>query len=239
MKNKPVVEAEGLIKTYHKGDIEIRPPDGLDLAVNSGELLALMGPSGSGKSTLLHIVGGLDKPDAGRCSIGGVEISSLKERELCSFRASNVGFIFQTFNLLPVLTAKENVEIPLRLLSMSAVRRRAQVEAVLDIVGLKDRADHLPSQLSGGEEQRVAIARALVTDPQIILADEPTGDLDDETGSQIVSILRSLSSDHDKTIIMVTHDAEKAGVADRILYFTKGRLTGHNPRRPLRTEVTS
>jgi putative ABC transport system ATP-binding protein len=227
---QPIVEAVGLIKTYSKGKTEIRPLDGLDLTVTRGEFLALMGPSGSGKSTLLHIIGGVDKPDAGYCRVGDTELTSMSERQLCTFRAANVGFVFQSFNLLPVLTARENVDLPLRLLSLSAPRRRQQVQAALDIVGLSNRADHLPSELSGGEEQRVAIARALVTDPAIIIADEPTGDLDDEAGDQIVGVLRRLSSEHEKTVIMVTHDGSKAERAGRILYFSKGRLTTHDPR---------
>ncbi len=231
MISRSVVEAHDLVKIYRRGETEIRPLDGLDLEVGSGEFLALMGPSGSGKSTLLHVLGGLDKPNAGQCRVGEAELSSMKERQLCAFRAANVGFVFQVFNLLPVLTARENVELPLRLLAVSAARRRTQVDIALGVVGLADRADHLPSQLSGGQEQRVAIARALVTDPQIILADEPTGDLDDETGDQVVDILRALSSEHGKTVVMVTHDGDKAGQADRIMYFHKGRLRADNPRK--------
>lgn len=154
----------------------------------------------------------------------------MKESELCAFRAGNVGFIFQVFNLVPVLTARENVALPLRLLALDRARRKQQVDTALGIVGLSDRADHLPSQLSGGQEQRVAIARALVTDPKIIIADEPTGDLDQESGDQIIDILCQLSADHGKTIIMVTHDPAKAERADRILYFDKGALTDRDPR---------
>ena len=224
MTSRPVVEAHNLVKIYRRGETEIRPLDGLDLAVGSGEFLALMGPSGSGKSTLLHVLGGLDKPDAGQCRVGEAELSSMKEGQLCAFRAANIGFVFQVFNLLPVLTARENVELPLRLLALSATRRRTQVELALSVVGLADRADHLPSQLSGGEEQRVAIARALVTDPQIILADEPTGDLDDETGDQVVGILRTLSSEHGKTVIMVTHDERVADHCQRIVRLRDGEI---------------
>lgn len=226
----PIVEATGLVKTYHKGTTEIRPLDGLDLEVRQGEFLALMGPSGSGKSTLLHIVGGLDRPDAGSCRVGGVDIGELGEKELCEFRASKVGFVFQTFNLVPILTAAENIDLPLRLLPLSAERRREQVAMALDIVGLSERGDHLPSQLSGGEEQRVAIARAFSTDPDLIIADEPTGDLDDDTGDEIVAVLRSLATDQGKTVLMVTHDASKAERADRILYFDRGRLAADDPR---------
>jgi putative ABC transport system ATP-binding protein len=225
MSDAPIVEARGLIKTYRKGGSEIRPLDGLDLDVAEGELLAVMGPSGSGKSTLLHIIGGIDGADAGRCRVGDLEVTAMREAELCAFRASRVGFIFQVFNLVPVLTARENVELPLRLLALDGGRRRRQVQTALELVGLADRADHLPSQLSGGQEQRVAIARALVTDPDIIIADEPTGDLDQASGEQVVEILVSLSRDQGKTILMVTHDAAKARRADRILYFDKGRLS--------------
>jgi putative ABC transport system ATP-binding protein len=229
--SQPIVEAQGLVKTYKKGTNEIRPLDGLDLEVEEGEFLALMGPSGSGKSTLLHIVGGLDRPDSGTCRVGEVEVTSMGEAQLCAFRAAHVGFIFQVFNLVPVLTARENVELPLRLLAVSKGRRKNQVETALEIVGLSDRADHLPSQLSGGQEQRVAIARALVTDPEIIIADEPTGDLDEESGDQIVQILASLSKDHGKTVIMVTHDSVKAELSDRLLFFHKGRLSTERPSR--------
>ncbi len=230
MSERPIVEARGLVKTYHKGEAEIRPLNGLDLDVEQGEFLALMGPSGSGKSTLLHIIGGLDKPDAGICRVGEVEVSAMGEKELCDFRAANVGFVFQVYNLVPVLTARDNIELPLRLLAVSKARRRSQVTTALGMVGIADRADHLPSELSGGEEQRVAIARALVTDPQIIIADEPTGDLDEESSGQVVDILAALSAEHHKTVIMVTHDPETAERANRIMYLHKGRLLDRNPR---------
>ncbi len=230
MSGRPIVEARGLVKTYHKGGAEIRPLNGLDLDVEQGEFLALMGPSGSGKSTLLHIIGGLDKPDAGTCRIGDAEVTALGEKDLCDFRAANVGFVFQVYNLVPVLTACDNVELPLRLLAVSKARRRSQVATALAMVGIADRADHLPSELSGGEEQRVAIARALVTDPQVIIADEPTGDLDEESSGQVVDILAALSAEHHKTVIMVTHDPATAERANRIMYLHKGRLSDHNPR---------
>ena len=239
MNERLMVEARGLAKTYQKGTTEIRPLDGLDLEVRDGELLALMGPSGSGKSTLLHVVGGLDRPDSGSCRVGDVDVTALNEKELCAFRAANVGFIFQTFNLIPILTAAENVELPLRLLPVSAARRREQVQTALEIVGLGDRADHLPSQLSGGQEQRVGIARALATDPKIILADEPTGDLDEDTGDEVMDVLASLAWDYGKTIIMVTHDANKAERANRILYFSRGRLSEASPRSRGRREQAS
>jgi putative ABC transport system ATP-binding protein len=227
-----IVEARGVVKVYHRGGAEIRVLDGLDLDVTEGEFLALMGPSGSGKSTLLHIIGGIDRADAGRCRVGGLEVTSMREAELCRFRASSVGFIFQVYNLVPVLTARENVALPLRLLALDRARRRRQVETALEIVGLSDRADHLPSQLSGGQEQRVAIARALATDPRIIIADEPTGDLDQESGDQVIEILRRLATDHGKTIVMVTHDLAKAERADRILHFSRGVLVDRDARRP-------
>jgi putative ABC transport system ATP-binding protein len=236
MSDHNIVEARGLTKIYRRGAAEIRPLDGLDLDVSSGEFLAVMGPSGSGKSTLLHIIGGLDHPDQGTCRVGDREVTKMSESQLCAFRASSVGFIFQVFNLVPVLTAQENVELPLRLLAVSRARRKTQVATALRIVGLEDRADHLPGQLSGGQEQRVAIARALVTDPEIIIADEPTGDLDQETGGQIVSILASLAADHGKTVIMVTHDPVLARRGNRIIYLHQGRMVDHDPRQTLQPE---
>lgn len=225
MTERPIVEARSLAKSYKKGATTIQVLNGLDLDVAQGEFLALMGPSGSGKSTLLHIIGGIDRADAGTCRVGDLEVTSMKESALCAFRAAQVGFIFQVFNLVPVLTARENIALPLRLLALDRNRRQKQVDTALEIVGLSDRADHLPSQLSGGQEQRVAIARALVSDPKLIIADEPTGDLDQESGDQIVEILAQLSADHDKTILMVTHDPLKAERANRILYFRGGKLS--------------
>jgi putative ABC transport system ATP-binding protein len=227
---RPIVEARGVVKTYRKGAAVIRPVNGIDLDVMPGEFVALMGPSGSGKSTLLHLIGGLDRPDAGRIRVGDAEVSAMDEKALCRFRASHVGFVFQVYNLVPVLTARENVELPLRLLAVSGARRRRQVDSALAVVQIADRANHLPSELSGGEEQRVAIARALVTDPQIIIADEPTGDLDEESGGQVVDILARLSAEYHKTVIMVTHNPDAAERADRILYLHRGRLLDRNPR---------
>jgi putative ABC transport system ATP-binding protein len=228
--DRPIVEARGLVKTYRKGGAEIRPLNGLDLDVMPGEFLALMGPSGSGKSTLLHVIGALDRPDAGRIRVGDVELTGMDEKAAAEYRAAHVGFVFQVYNLMAVLTARENVELPLRLLAVSKARRRAQVDSALAVVNIADRADHLPSELSGGEEQRVAIARALVTDPEIIIADEPTGDLDEESGDQVIEILAALSAEHGKTVIMVTHNPAAAERAHRILYLHRGRLLDRNPR---------
>jgi putative ABC transport system ATP-binding protein len=224
MDESAIVSAINLVKTYLKGQNEVIPLNGVSLNVSDGEFLAIMGPSGSGKTTLLNVLGALDKPDSGDCFLEGVDITRMKESDLCSFRAENIGFIFQAYNLIPVLSAGGNVEIPLRLFPLSAKRRREQVETALDIVGLTGHADHLPSQLSGGQEQRVAIARAIVTDPKIILADEPTGNLDEDSGSEIVDILRRLATEQNKTIVMVTHDATNAQIADRVLYFDHGVL---------------
>ncbi len=228
MLHKIVVQARDLVKTYRKGGYEIHPLDGVSLDVTEGEFVAVMGPSGSGKSTLLHIMGGVDRPDSGTCRVADVELSGMKESQLCGFRSANIGFVFQAFNLIPVLSAADNVELPLRLFSMTAERRRKQVKPALESVGLNDRADHFPAQLSGGQEQRVAIARALVTDPKLILADEPTGNLDADSSDDIVQILRRLVSEYNKTIIMVTHDASKAAIADRIFTLQNGSLTETN-----------
>jgi putative ABC transport system ATP-binding protein len=235
--DRPIVEARGLVKTYRKGAEVLRPVNGIDLDVMPGEFLALMGPSGSGKSTLLHLIGGLDRPDQGRIRVGDAEVSAMDERALCAFRAAHVGFVFQVYNLVPVLTARENIELPLRLLAVSKARRRRQVDSALAVVNITDRANHLPSELSGGEEQRVAIARALVTDPQIIIADEPTGDLDEQSGRQVVDILATLSAEYRKTVIMVTHNPDAAERADRILYLHRGRLLDRNPREVRAEEV--
>ena len=224
MDDQLILHAEHLIKTYRKGDNLIRPLNDVTLAAHRGECIAVMGPSGSGKSTLLHILGGLDRPDSGSCQIGGVELTALSENELCRFRARHIGFVFQAFNLIPVLTAAGNVELPLRLFRLPARRRKEQVETALGIVGLAHRARHLPSELSGGEEQRVAIARALVTDPDVILADEPTGNLDEDSSMEIMNILKRLTTDLHKTVVLVTHDSEIAARADRIYRLTHGRL---------------
>ncbi len=216
------ITAQGLEKTYYRGGESLVVLDGVHLEVEAGEFLALTGPSGSGKSTMLNFIGGLDRPDAGKVIVGDTEVSALSKAGLAAWRSRNVGFVFQAFNLLPVLTALENVELPLILQPLKKSERRQQAEFALEIVGLKDRMDHRPKELSGGQEQRVAIARAIVTDPDVILADEPTGDLDRTSADQVLDIMKRLSTEHKKTIIMVTHDPAAAAYADRILCLDKG-----------------
>ncbi len=203
---------------------------GLDLDVPQGQFLALMGPSGSGKSTLLNLLGGLDRPSAGSIEVAGQRIDRLSERALARWRARHVGLVFQFYNLLPVLSAAKNVELPLLLTPLSAAQRRAQVATALALVGLEHRAKHLPRQLSGGEQQRVGIARAIVTDPTLILADEPTGDLDRKTGDGILDLLDALQRAHGKTVIMVTHDPHAAARASRVLHMVDGQLSAEMPR---------
>jgi putative ABC transport system ATP-binding protein len=219
-------------KVYHKDKIEIPVLGGLDLSISSGEFVVLMGPSGSGKSTLLHLIGGLDYPTSGSVRVGKDDLERMNERELTTWRSQHVGFIFQMYHLVPVLTAAQNVELPLLLFKMPAAERRQRVETALKVVGLSDRTDHRPNQLSGGQQQRVAIARAIVTDPQIILADEPTGDLDAKTSEEILNLLNLLNSDFGKTILMVTHDPRAAAHGQRSLHLDKGTLERdekHNP----------
>ena len=199
--------------------------DRITLDIAAGEFLALMGPSGSGKSTLLHIIAGVDRPTRGECLVQGVDVTRLNESQLADWRNQNVGFIFQTFNLIPVLTAAENVELPLLLTRLDRRQRRRQVETALEVVGLADRAKHLPRQLSGGQEQRVAIARALVTDPRLIVADEPTGNLDSHSAQEVLAALQSLQRDAGKTIIMVTHDPKAAAFGTRQIHLEKGELS--------------
>ncbi|MBL8878166.1 MAG: ABC transporter ATP-binding protein [Phycisphaerales bacterium] len=198
--------------------------DGLDLSIEGGDFAVIMGPSGSGKSTLLHLVGGLDSPTSGSVRVGDAHLERMSERELTAWRSRHVGFIFQMYHLVPVLTAAQNVELPLLLFRMSSAERRKRVETALEIVGLKDRMDHRPNQLSGGQEQRVAIARAIVTDPDVIVADEPTGDLDAKTSTEILQLLSLLNSEFRKSIIMVTHDPRAAGFGKRLLHLDKGVL---------------
>lgn len=213
-----------LNKSYVRGGQVIPVLEGVDLEVQSGEFIALMGPSGSGKSTLLNLIAGIDKPTSGSIQIGGVNIANLSEGQLADWRAANVGFIFQFYNLMPVLTAFENVELPLLLTSLSRAQRKQHVEAALGMVSLTDRMDHYPNELSGGQQQRVAIARALVTDPTLIVADEPTGDLDRVTAGEVLDLLEELHRDLGKTIVMVTHDPKAAARAKRLIHLEKGVL---------------
>ena len=224
MADAPIVEIRNLTKNYLQGDIRVTALNSVSLDIAPGEFLSLMGPSGSGKSTLLHILAGVDRPSEGSCRVQDVDVTGLNESELADWRNQNVGFVFQTFNLIPVLTAFENVELPLLLTKLNGRERRAQVETALKLVGLADRAKHLPRQLSGGQEQRVAIARALVTDPALIVADEPTGNLDHQSATEVLTILQSLSRQMGKTVIMVTHDPKAAAFAARIIHLEKGEL---------------
>ena len=220
-----LIEVQSVNKTYQRGGETLVVLDDLNLEVPEGDFLALMGPSGSGKSTLLNLIGGLDSPSSGQVIINGEHLENMKTSALSSWRASNIGFIFQFYNLLPVLTAKKNVEIPLLLTSLSGSQRKEHVTTALDVVGLSDRGGHKPNELSGGQQQRVAIARALVSDPGILVCDEPTGDLDRETATEILDLLQILNQDHGKTILMVTHDPVAADFAKRTLHLDKGKLT--------------
>lgn len=219
-----MIICHGLTKTYQKGSTSVTPLDSLDLEVPRGEFLALMGPSGSGKTTLLNLISGIDSPTSGTLEVAGSDISRLSRGQLTRWRARSVGYIFQLYHLVPILTAYENVELPLLLDSISRRERREKVEAALELVGLSDRMEHRPTELSGGQEQRVAIARALVADPDLLVADEPTGDLDRESATRILDLLRQLARDHDKTVVMVTHDPRAAEAADRTLNLEKGLL---------------
>jgi putative ABC transport system ATP-binding protein len=219
-----LVRVEQVSKSFRRGSEEIHVLDGLDLEVGRGEFLALMGPSGSGKSTLLNIIGGLDTPSAGAVSVDGERIDRLSGRKLAAWRARHIGLVFQFYNLLPVLSAERNVELPLLLTHLSSGARRKHVETALAFVGLDHRARHLPRELSGGEQQRVGIARGIVTDPTLLLCDEPTGDLDRKSGDEILDLLQRLNREHGKTIIMVTHDPHAALRASRTLHLDKGKL---------------
>ena len=220
-----LVSVKEVNKTYQRGGETLVVLDDLNLEVPKGDFLALMGPSGSGKSTLLNLIGGLDTPTSGRIEVDGERLDTLNSKALSKWRASHVGFIFQFYNLLPVLTAFRNVELPLLLTKLSGSQRRQHVETALNIVSLEDRASHKPNELSGGQQQRVAIARALVSDPDILVCDEPTGDLDRDTASEILALLQILNRDHDKTILMVTHDPAAAEFAKRTLHLDKGKLS--------------
>ena len=218
------IEAKDLSKVYRKGDQTITPLQDLCLQVNKAEFIALMGPSGSGKTTLLNLIAGVDSPSLGTLRVGDTHVEQLNRDQLTRWRSENVGYIFQLYHLLPVLSAYENVELPLLLSTMNKKSRRERVEEVLEQVGLLDRQDHRPKELSGGQEQRVAIARALVTNPPLIVADEPTGDLDRESADEILNLLEQLSKEHEKTIVMVTHDPKAAERANSVLELEKGRL---------------
>lgn len=220
----PVIRIRNLSKTYFRGGQAINVLSDVNLEIAHAEFLSLMGPSGSGKSTLLNLIAGIDKPSGGEIEIGGTNIARLNEAQLADWRASNVGFIFQFYNLMPVLTAFENVELPLLLTNLSRNQRKAHVLAALEMVKLSDRMDHYPNELSGGQQQRVAIARALVTDPTLIVADEPTGDLDRHTAEEVLDLLDQLQRDLGKTIIMVTHDPKAAARAGRMVHLEKGVL---------------
>jgi putative ABC transport system ATP-binding protein len=224
MGSQPIVRVERLSKVFHRDSAEVVALEDASLTVEEGGFVALMGPSGSGKTTLLNIIAGIDQPSSGHVYVGDTDIAELDEDELAEWRNQHIGFIFQTYNLIPVLTARENVELPLLLTDLTRVERRAHAETALRLVGLDDRMDHRPRQLSGGQEQRVAIARALVTDPVLLLADEPTGDLDAKSAHEVLGILSRLNHEFGKTIIMVTHDPKAAAVATLIRHLDKGLL---------------
>jgi len=222
----PLIQIRGLKKTYQRGSEIIEVLHGVDLEIDRGEFVALMGPSGSGKTTLLNLIGGLDRPTAGRIEIDGERIDQLGSGDLARWRAANVGFVFQFYNLLPVLSAQRNVELPLLLTDLSGSERRRRATIALALVGLADRRSHKPKELSGGQEQRVAIARAIVSDPTLLVCDEPTGDLDRATGHEILVLLQMLNREHGKTVVMVTHDPKAAEYAHRRVMLDKGTLVG-------------
>ena len=223
--NAALVSVDGVEKVFHRGSEDIHVLKDLHLKVPAGEFLALMGPSGSGKSTLLNLIGGLDRPTRGSVSIAEERIDKLSDHKLAAWRARHIGFVFQLYNLLPVLTAERNIELPLLLTRLSRAQRKRHVATALAIVGLSQRQKHYPRQLSGGEQQRVGIARAIVTDPTLLLCDEPTGDLDRKAGDEILDLLQALNREHGKTIIMVTHDPHASARASRTVYLDKGQLS--------------
>ncbi len=226
-----VVDIRGVNKSYTRGNQKIPVLNNISLAVPDGEFLALMGPSGSGKTTLLNLIAGIDRPDSGSVSVANTELSKLSESALANWRSQHVGFIFQFYNLMPVLTAFENVELPLLLTKLSKSKRHEHVKSALDIVGLGDRMKHSPNQLSGGQQQRVAIARAIVTDPTLIVADEPTGDLDKDSAGEILTLLERLNKEFKKSIVMVTHDPRAAEKAHTIRHLDKGELENVNHKK--------
>lgn len=222
-----IIQVKNLSKSYWRNSLEIPVLSNLTLSVKENEFLALMGPSGSGKTTLLNIIAGIDRPTNGSVEIGGTDIAKLNESALAKWRSSNIGFVFQFYNLIPVLTAFENVELPLLLTKLTKAERKKHVETALTIVGLGDRIYHYPKQLSGGQEQRVAIARAIVTDPSLLVADEPTGDLDKNSAEEILTLMERLNKEFNKTIVMVTHDPHAADRASRLLHLDKGILSNN------------
>jgi len=224
MTAEAIVRASNVHKAFRRGSERIDVLQGVNLEIARGEFLALMGPSGSGKTTLLNLIGGLDTPSEGTVEVAGEDISRMSGAALSRWRSQNIGFVFQLYNLLPVLTAERNVELPLLLTKLSKAQRRKHVEVALKVVGLADRAKHYPRQLSGGQEQRVGIARAIVTDPTLLLCDEPTGDLDRKAGDEVLDLLQALNREHGKTIIMVTHDPHAAERATQVLHLEKGTL---------------
>ncbi|MCC7336289.1 MAG: ABC transporter ATP-binding protein [Pirellulaceae bacterium] len=219
-----LVELRGVSKSFRKGDETITPLDNIDLNIEAGEFLSLMGPSGTGKSTLLNLVSGIDRPDSGTIMVAGTDVTQLSRSKLADWRAANLGYIFQTHNLIPVLTAYENVELPTLLLKLSSSQRRQRVELAMEAVGLSDRAEHYPRQLSGGQEQRVGIARAIVAHPKVVVADEPTGSLDAETSEQVQVLLQRLNKELNITLLMVTHDRDVAAIASRQLVLDRGKF---------------
>ena len=233
-KKKPIIRVRGVRKVYQRGKQDIPVLEGIDLDIGEGAFEALMGPSGSGKTTLLNLIAGIDRPTEGTLDVAGTDISKLSEGDLASWRARHIGFIFQFYNLLPVLTAFQNVELPLLLTDLNKAERRKRVETALRVVGLEERMDHYPRQLSGGQEQRVAIARAIVTDPTIIVADEPTGDLDRKSAEEVLKLLGLLHTKFNKTIVMVTHDPQAAQAAEIVRRLDKGSLVGDETKGPFR-----
>ena len=225
-----IVSLKNVVKSYKRGKQSVEVLHGLNLEVPEGDFVALMGPSGSGKTTLLNLIGGLDQPTAGEVNVAGERIDRLSGSALAKWRARNVGFVFQFYNLMPMLTAERNIELPLLLTSLSKSKRKQNVGAALQIVGLADRAKHKPGELSGGQQQRVAIARAIVSDPTLLVCDEPTGDLDRTTADEIMGLLRTLNREHKKTVIMVTHDQKAADFASRELFVDKGTLVSGDAR---------
>jgi putative ABC transport system ATP-binding protein len=234
-----LIQCRNLTRSYHKGETTITPLSELDLDVAEGEFLALMGPSGSGKTTLLNLIAGIDKPTSGSLKIDGCELADMNRTAAASWRSAYIGYIFQLYNLVPTLTAYENVELPLLLHKLTRKERHAKVAVALDLTGIADRHDHFPRQLSGGQEQRVAIARAIVTDPKIIVADEPTGDLDATSSDSVMDLLARLNKELGKTLVMVTHDEYCAEYARRTLHLDKGRLVESNERTAAAAEVAS